>query len=1442
MQISKIKLPDDTVVELNDNRISSEYLQHLEDVEEVTAAALNDLEESKYEKPAAGIPLSDLNSDVQVGITGHGNAKVFFGTCDTAAGTGNKVVTCNTFTSGDLENGTMILVKFAETNTAAVADLSLNVNGTGAVPIRQIHNGTTSYLNVSGEIRFTTHTFVLGNQGTSIYWYMLGLDYNTNTTYSAMTQDNIDAGTGTTGMRISPKLLRDNFYTESEVDALLALPVLYVGDTGNNALTSEQKAHNLEVLAGNQDICLNKKVYLIDITDGDAVYGVTLNTVLPTGNTNEYYIDFTRFVGFSGSALYQSESVTSLNGDLTWSAMSSVDFLLSDKISTSVSDDSSSNDKVSSPKSVYDYVNTKLTSVLKYEGTIGSSGATVSSLPATHSVGDVYVVKTAGTYAGKACEVGDYIICNTAGTSANDAHWDVVNGENQVENKSASLATAGSSATIATIDGTDITVTTPSTWTGLAKTGTVTSVTIKGTSPIAVSSSSAITTSGTRTISHEDSGVTAGTYKSVTVDAKGHVTAGTNPTTLEEYGITDAIHQPEQSITTDNLFNYRQTDDGLLDFNGIANIDKLKGKTVVWNQLEYNGNFNLSTGWSINSTYYDAEISNNILSGTIKSTNAAVLGAINNSVTLPINHVLAYFVDIKLDSSVEADSKLTILNTSTKKSFEHNKWVRISGLITLSSNTNANRFVLNYNDNTFAVNDTLSFRNIHIHDLTYMFGSGNEPDIQTFEKLFPFSYYNYDTGSLKSITATGLETVGFNQWDEEWEVGTVGISNNMATKVASSTQIRTKNWLRVLPGQVYKCTCLKANYGGFYVVGASSLNDLGYGYSNNSQGLLLSRSGGETFTVPSWCYYILFSMAAAYGTTYNHDICINLSDDARNGQYEPYKKSIIDIPITTLTGKLNGTGDSVTIFPDGLKSVGGVYDEITSTKAIKRICALDLGTLTWTKGTQGGYVRFSSSTLADKPLAISSYVMNLLNTYGYVASTGPIGGNTVNLGISIYSTALYLRNDTYENSTGAEFKTAMSGVYIYYELETPKEYTLDIPLDLRYSFDYLGTEKKLPEDTASSVNAPLCADITYNESVLDTIGDLSEYIKKENAKIENGTIILGNDSITPLTSASASSDNNTASWGSEVVVGTVGGTDLKFTMPANPDNDVKVTQTKTTSGNTSTRPLLLGYSYSDAATFSPSTVTDTAYASHLAKFKPSTGVLSVVGLTKMNTNGTMATGSNTTVWNTNGSTASLDDYLPLAGGTMTGAIEVPKSATSGGEHTKGINIGDVGHIGGVDASASEGVGVYSTDKIWLRPKQTNIASGTVDTTKGVVISDTSLTYNGNDILTSTSVSSSNNTASWGSAVTVGTVGGTDLKFTMPSNPDTDTKNTAGSTDTSSKIFLIGATSQAANPQTYSDDEVYATSGVLTTKSVQVGGTSATMQYNSTDKSIEFVFS
>ena len=72
------------------------------------------------------------------------------------------------------------------------------------------------------------------------------------------------------------------------------------------------------------------------------------------------------------------------------------------------------------------------------------------------------------------------------------------------------------------------------------------------------------------------------------------------------------------------------------------------------------------------------------------------------------------------------------------------------------------------------------------------------------------------------------------------------------------------------------------------------------------------------------------------------------------------------------------------------------------------------------------------------------------------------------------------------------------------------------------------------------------------------------------------------------------------------------------------------------------------------------------------------------------------------------------------------------------------------------------------------------------------------------------------------------------------NTNTDTKNTTGSTDTSSKIYLVGATSQAANPQTYSDNQVYATNGQLDANKFRVAE-KVTMQYDSTNECINFVF-
>lgn len=146
------------------------------------------------------------------------------------------------------------------------------------------------------------------------------------------------------------------------------------------------------------------------------------------------------------------------------------------------------------------YVDTAISNLpepMVFKGSLGTGG-TITALPTAEASneGHTYKVIKNGTYAGQTAKVGDTFI-------STGSRWELI----------------------------------PS---GDEPSGTVTSVTLNATSPIAIDNSAAITTSGTRTISHASSGVSAGTYKSVTVNSTGHVTGGTNPTTLSGYGITDA--------------------------------------------------------------------------------------------------------------------------------------------------------------------------------------------------------------------------------------------------------------------------------------------------------------------------------------------------------------------------------------------------------------------------------------------------------------------------------------------------------------------------------------------------------------------------------------------------------------------------------------------------------------------------------------------------------------------------------------------------------------------------------------------------------------------------------------------------------------------------------------------------------------------------------------
>lgn len=172
--------------------------------------------------------------------------------------------------------------------------------------------------------------------------------------------------------------------------------------------------------------------------------------------------------------------------------------------------------------------------------------------------------------------------------------------------------------------------------------------------------------------------------------------------------------------------------------------------------------------------------------------------------------------------------------------------------------------------------------------------------------------------------------------------------------------------------------------------------------------------------------------------------------------------------------------------------------------------------------------------------------------------------------------------------------------------------------------------------------------------------------------------------------------------------------------------------------------------------------------------------------------------------------------------------------------TKGATYNNYSHPAGSGASKSTGLYKFSTDG-------TSHISGVTAVTKsditalGIPSSDTNTTYSfssGTGGFTVTPSGGSAQTVSIGKPSTAGTAdkvantltftgyqsksynGSAAVSVAIPSRVSdltndsgyitsyTDTKNTTGSTDSSSKLYLVGATSQASNPVTYSNSGVY----------------------------------
>lgn len=162
-------------------------------------------------------------------------------------------------------------------------------------------------------------------------------------------------------------------------------------------------------------------------------------------------------------------------------------------------------------------------------------------------------------------------------------------------------------------------------------------------------------------------------------------------------------------------------------------------------------------------------------------------------------------------------------------------------------------------------------------------------------------------GSLQSVEALVHVAVGFNQWDEEWELGTFA----GGSLTGSTTRIRNKHPIPVIPNTTYYYEAPQNCY--VMQVNAES------GWTR-----YVSEQVGRhtTFTVQSWARFIYFSPIDAYGATYNNDICINISKTTgtpKNGDYMPYVESTFPLANITLRG-ISTTVDGI------LSYYGDTYD------------------------------------------------------------------------------------------------------------------------------------------------------------------------------------------------------------------------------------------------------------------------------------------------------------------------------------------------------------------------------------------------------------------------------------------------------------------------------------------------------------------------------------
>lgn len=191
-----------------------------------------------------------------------------------------------------------------------------------------------------------------------------------------------------------------------------------------------------------------------------------------------------------------------------------------------------------------------------------------------------------------------------------------------------------------------------------------------------------------------------------------------------------------------------------------ASIKSIGGKTIVWNQLIDNGNFNDLNGW----TRYQADVTvnNNIADITPQIAG----GGLNKSVDINKSNIYLYKVNLKCDVSCTNIGVIIERETARAMSSGSIDWEELAIIFTASDT--GKRTLRHLCEKKESVGIPFHIKQSQLYNLTQMFGSGNEPSTpEEFEKMFPADYYPYNAGKLMSASANEVVEQGKNLLDPE---------------------------------------------------------------------------------------------------------------------------------------------------------------------------------------------------------------------------------------------------------------------------------------------------------------------------------------------------------------------------------------------------------------------------------------------------------------------------------------------------------------------------------------------------------------------------------------------------------------------------------------------------------------------------------------------------